>query len=522
MKNRIGNLAIPLALLAFTSVPALAVVSPPTAFRLIFEPSIGPIIQAIGTHRGDFYVLEASTNLSGNWNSVLTNIAGSQLVFNFSYSSQIPQGPEVFFRAVDTTLLFAPLEPYYTFPATVLETNNDGASPQGGLVLSGSPANGAFAAYGTTEAAGVAGSGTVFALLPGVNFGSVTATNLYSFTAPDPITDTNSDGANPSAELLLSGSALYGTAEYGGSDGDGTIFAVNTNGVGFRVLHSFTALDSNTGTNADGADPVFVQLILSSNILYGTTSAGGAGGAGTVFSVNTNGSDFTVLHSFAALDATTGTNCDGANPAAGLILSGNTLFGCAYDGGSFGKGTVFAINTDGCNFTNLHDFTAVDATTETNNDGAYPSSTLVLSDNTLFGTAYEGGTHGNGTVFALGTDGSNFKDLYSFTTLDAETNSDGANPIAGLILERAKLYGTASFGGPNGTGTVFAINTDGSSFTNLQSFAALQYDDTSSQYTNSHGAYPYAPLTVTPTGLIGTATEGGMNGNGVVFTLGFQ
>ena len=77
-------------------------------------------------------------------------------------------------------------------------------------------------------------------------------------------------------------------------------------------------------------------------------------------------------------------NSDGANPYAGLILSGNTLYGTANGGGSSGNGTVFAVNTNGTGFTNLHSFTAY---LVNNSDGAYPEAGLILSGNTLYGTA---------------------------------------------------------------------------------------------------------------------------------------
>src|SRR5438270_518090 len=87
---------------------------------------------------------------------------------------------------------------------------------------------------------------------------------------------------------------------------------------------------------------------------------------------------FTTLHSF--------NHSDGANPLAGLVLSGNTLYGTAQSGGSSGYGTVFAVNTDGTGFTNLHSFTARN-TFGANSDGANPAAGLVLSGNTLYGTA---------------------------------------------------------------------------------------------------------------------------------------
>jgi len=139
-------------------------------------------------------------------------------------------------------------------------------------------------------------------------------------------------------------------------------------------------------------------------------------------------------------------NTDGANPNAGLVLSGNTLYGTAAAAGSAGAGTVFAVNTDGTGFRILHSFTYTDA--------ANPWSALILSSNTLYGTAYQGGTSGwgNGAVFAVDTDGTGFTNLYSFTG-----GSDGANPIGGLILSSNTLYGTTRFGGDSGNGTAFSL-----------------------------------------------------------------
>jgi uncharacterized repeat protein (TIGR03803 family) len=308
-------------------------------------------------------------------------------------------------------------------------SNSDGASLYGGLVLSGNTL------YGTANAGGHAGSGTLFA----VNTDGSGFTNLHSFT-------NGADGANPYAGLILSGNTLYGTATEGGSNGYGTVFAVNTNGGGFMVLHSFTALDTNTyTTNSDGANP-YAGLILSGNTLYGTADYGGTNGRGTVFAVNTDGGDFMVLHSFTAVDTNAFTNTDGANPCAGLLQSGNTLYGTAENGGSNGYGTVFAVNTEGEGFIVLHSFTD-------GGDGAFPEGSLILSGATLYGTASHGGdTNGDGTVFSLNITGTGFETLYEFTG-----GSDGANPVAGLTLSGNILYGTASEGGTNNDGAVYAV-----------------------------------------------------------------
>ena len=362
---------------------------------------------------------------------------------------------------------------------------SDGAYPFAGLVLSGNTL------YGTTVRGGIggfSGSGTVFAL----NTNGTGFTNLYSFTG-------GGDGADPSAGLILSGNILYGTAEdggIGGFNGNGTVFALNTDGTGFTNLYSFTG-------GSDGANPA-AGLVLSGNTLYGTAQRGGTNANGTVFALNINGSNFTTLHTFTGYISYP-TNDDGIFPQAGLILSGNTLYGTAGLGGTYGGGTVFAVNTDGTGFTTLHAFTA---DVSGNNDGADPSAGLILSGNTLFGTAGFGGNpDDDGTVFAVTTDGTGFTTLHTFSA-DVSGNSDGAAPFAGLVLSGNTLFGTAQFGGNPDNGTVFAVNTDGTGFTNLHAFTS-----------NPDGAGPFAGLVLSGNTLYGTAYSGGTNDNGAVFAL---
>jgi uncharacterized repeat protein (TIGR03803 family) len=121
---------------------------------------------------------------------------------------------------------------------------------------------------------------------------------------------------------------------------------------------------------------------------------GGPSGKGSVFAVNTDGTGFTNLHSFPALDPASSTNSEGSNPQGSLILSGDTLYGTASSGGNSGNGTVFRINTNGMGFTNLHSF-------DGDNDGTRPFAGLIQSGNTLYGTAFSGGHSRNGTVFKL-------------------------------------------------------------------------------------------------------------------------
>jgi uncharacterized repeat protein (TIGR03803 family) len=349
--------------------------------------------------------------------------------------------------------------------------------------------------YGTASQGGSSGQGTVFA----VNIDGTGFTNLHYFARGAYNSFgyyTNSDGIYPQAGLMLSGNTLYGTAEGGGSSGVGAVFAVNIDGTGFTNLYSFTAA-TNTGppyyfsTNNDGAYPQ-AGLILSGNTLYGTAAQGGSSGHGTVFAVHTDGTGFTNLHTFAGYDS------DGQYPQAGLILSGNTLYGTA--------GTVFAVRTDGSGFTNLLN--------------ADSQAGLILSGDTLYGTR---ALHiiPLGAVFAVKTNMTGFTNLYTFTALHTNsfgvfTNSDGAYPMAGLTLSGNTLYGTTTAGGSAGWGTVFAVKTDGTGFTNLHNFIF------------SDGTTPVAELILSANSLYGTTLHGGIpgdngsSGNGTVFSLSFR
>lgn len=362
----------------------------------------------------------------------------------------------------------------------------DGNTPFCGLVWSGA------ALYGTTSSGGSLDNGTVFA----INANGSGYTNLYSFTQGT----ANYDGASPRAGLVFSGTNLYGVATYGGKGSVGALFAVSTDG-SFTNLHNFSGAAANPPyTNVDGAYPQ-ARLVLSGNTLYGTAKIGGAADNGAIFAFNLDTGVFTNLHNFTALVA--GTNSDGALPSGGLILSGDTLYGTTENGGAAGFGVIFAVNTDGSGFTNLYNFTD-------GNDGGYPRGGLVLSSNTLYGTAENGGAAGVGAVFAIKTDGTGFTNLYDFTGAE-----DGYEPMGGLALSGSTLYGTTEFGGSAGYGNIFAINADGSGFTNLYSFTAP--DPTTS--TNIDGYFPQAVLLVSVNKLYGTAPEGGSANLGTIFSL---
>jgi uncharacterized repeat protein (TIGR03803 family) len=339
----------------------------------------------------------------------------------------------------------------FTKPDGVGGTNGDGGSPRGALVLSGTTF------YGTAASGGLYGGGTVFKVntdgsgfttlhnfLPATDgsapsAGLVLSSNmLYGTTtfANDGVLTTvfgvstdgttfvtvhvfDDPGTMPLAGLVASGNTLYGTTFYGNNQTlnvQGSVFKVNTDGSGFTNLHVFSPTAillpisyafQDGPTNADGNGPSWGSLVLSGNTLYGTTTDGGASGEGTVYAVNTDGTGFANLHSFGFYyeDNALGTltNKDGGFPLAGLVLSGETLYGVTSEGGYYGGGTIFGIDTNGGGFTNLHNFGKLvsNGLNETNYDGWETYGDLVVTNRTLFGTAYQGGPFGFGTVFAL-------------------------------------------------------------------------------------------------------------------------
>jgi len=149
--------------------------------------------------------------------------------------------------------------------------------------------------------------------------------------------------------------------------------AVGAGAQTFTVLKTF-----NPHINVTGQHPVGTLVQGPDGTLYGVTTDGGAGGAGVVFRVQTNGTAFTVIKSFPLVNVATGTNVDGATPEAGLVLSGGTLFGTTSMGGSGGSGTVFSLSTNGNNFTVLKSFSALNSST--NSDGADPEAALIVSN----------------------------------------------------------------------------------------------------------------------------------------------
>jgi uncharacterized repeat protein (TIGR03803 family) len=195
-----------------------------------------------------------------------------------------------------------------------------------------------------------------------------------------------------------------------------------------------------------------------------------------------------------------GGGSDGASPVAGLVDLNGTLYGTTSTDGAYGAGTVFSISPTGAQYQVLHSFGS-------GSDGAQPMADLVVVKGKLYGTTYTGGVYGDGTVFSITTGGKEAV-LHSFTVSPGSRGADGSEPLAGLVAFKGKLYGTTEWGGTGDEGTVFGITTTGTE-TMLYSFGGGL----------PAGRHPVADLIAVKSTLYGTTYSGGANDWGTVFSI---
>jgi uncharacterized repeat protein (TIGR03803 family) len=378
--------------------------------------------------------------------------------------------------AVGAFLFSAPAHAKDSFEVLYSFIGDGGYAPYGGLTAD---ADGNL--FGTTSTTFPGCCGTAFKLAP-----DGTETTLHKFGQG------GTDASNPWAAMVLDKAGnLFGVSHYGGINGVGAVFKIAPDGketVLYSVAgigHPFGRLIADRKGNLYGttygcagtvfkvtpggkesdiyAFPVdgthgvcpFAGVTLDeSGMLYGTTTAGGAGNCGVVYLLTPHGKQ-TVLYAFAG-------GSDGCSPYGDLLRDADgNLYGTTPAGGSNrcngGCGIVFKVAPDGSE-TILHEFRG-------SRDGAFPRAGLVADKKgNLYGTASGGGeansgcgSPGCGTVFRL-TPGGSFKVLHYFTG-----GSDGASPWGPLLLRKGRLYGTTVSGGivgcpGGGCGVVYRID----------------------------------------------------------------
>jgi uncharacterized repeat protein (TIGR03803 family) len=284
-------------------------------------------------------------------------------------------------------------------------------------------------------------------------------TTLYSFCSRSGCTD----GEAPRTWLVQAANGdLYGTTTAGGVNGSGTVFKITPSGT-LTTLHSFCSQSGCT----DGNTPYAGLVQATNGDLYGTTGYGGAySDAGTVFKITPSGT-LTTLYNFCSQGVYP--NCtDGEVPTAGLVQGtngdfyGTTLFGGVNPCSGPGCGTVFKITPSGT-LTTLYSFCSQSGCTD--GEAAGTGQVLIQATNGgLYGTAEDGGANGYfyGTVFKITPRGT-LTTLYSFCSQSGCT--DGYSPAGLIQATNGDLYGTTYYGGTNcsggplpGCGTVFSLS----------------------------------------------------------------
>lgn len=342
-----------------------------------------------------------------------------------------------------------------------------GSEPLGPLVASGN------LLYGVTKLGGAAGVGVIFEIS---TTGAWRSLGEFSGTAG------TRSGSNPSGGLLLNtDGALYGTAEFGGTNGFGTAFKITTAVTPvYTVLRHFADLTGSQPAGALARD--------AAGVLYGTTVNGGTNGLGTVYKLTTAGVH-TLLASFTGeIGATSGSAMRG-----GLVAGTDGLFyGVTSSGGPGNLGAAFKITTTGT-FTPLANLSL--------NPGWTPSGAPVASGtgNLLFPVA-AGGASGGGNLMSVATSG-------TISVVAALGGALGSTQDGALLSSGANFYGVTAKGGASSRGTMFRY-TPGTG-------TALVV-----AYSTSAGSLAEGPLVSGADGLYyGIGREGGASSRGAIYKV---
>lgn len=253
--------------------------------------------------------------------------------------------------------------------STIVSFNGtNGVGPWSGLSVD---SHGNF--YGTTQQGGSKNQGTVYQLAAG----TYSLTTLVSFNT--------ANGSNPMGGITvdLNGN-LFGTANIGGANNNGTIYKITADTHEFSLLASFKNTVTGAGPNGLIADTY--------GNLYGTTSGGGTYGRGTIFEFLADTQELITLASFKSTNGT-----QSMSPL--IIDAAGNLFGTTSTGGANNNGTVFKLAAGSHEIINLVDFNG------TNGKNPYTGGLYADANGILYGTTQGGGLNNQGTAFMLTNSG---------------------------------------------------------------------------------------------------------------------
>ncbi|MEO8763674.1 MAG: choice-of-anchor tandem repeat GloVer-containing protein [Ginsengibacter sp.] len=394
----------------------------------------------------------------------------------------------------------------------------EGAFPTGSLIKA---SDGKF--YGLTSGGGATGNGVAFSY----DLSNSTYTKLRDFDGPT--------GAHPGGSLIqATDGKLYGLTFDGAGMDFGAVFSYDLSASTYTKLKEFA-----TGR----AGSISTGLVKATDgKIYGTTRYGGTNGQGVLFSFDPSSSTYGELLSFTR-GQVTGSLTQAANGKLYGMVSGGERFPYAF---------IFSFDPSNSTYSEVRQFDDPNSTDPT--DGTYPVGNFIKGgDGKLYAMTNQGGNHGDGVIFSLDPSSSVYTMLYSFD------EATGFSPQGSLVqATNGKFYGMTGFGGSHNMGVFFSFDPSSSAYVNLMDFDStnglypsggliqatdgklygmtssggsnffgniFSYDPSSSVITTvksfnyADGANPYGVLLqASDEKLYGTTSEGGINGNGVIFS----
>ena len=396
----------------------------------------------------------------------------------------------------------------YCGPVTAINFNGtNGQYPSAGVAFD---SHGTM--YGTTSQGGPSfnptgnqgifnyGFGTIWKYTP-----SAGLTQLFAFSGE---TSPSNNGYRPGTPLVIDSQGnLYGTTYYGGND-----FSPNVNNhFGWGTLFKYSSRGQFSVqyefSGPDGANPIGGELLDSQGNLWGTTWQGGIGWNPTLGGFGL-GTIFQLSSGGTLTNPVLFTSSDGGGDIdGGMATDGQgNYYGTTYEGGVNGFGTLFQYNSTTGQLTTLFNFNR-------NPNGSLPAATVTYDGKgNIYGTTYQGGSHSSASNYCCGTVWKYSLSSGTMTTLvsfDGDTvPADGDAPMGGVILDsNGNLYGTTIYGGASGDGIVYEYSSTGVLSTLVT-------------FSGPNGMNPEGSLVFDSNGnLWGITNQGGSSGYGTVYEM---
>lgn len=264
---------------------------------------------------------------------------------------------------------------------------------------------------------------------------------------------------------------LYGMTQYGGTAFRGTIFHYTPSTQTYTVDYEFQI-------KARGKYPKCELVSGHNGKYYGTTTEGGAYGAGVIFSWDSATGDYQEPYDFRFTE-------DGADSRGGMVLCNGKLYGMTNRGGAHDFGVIYEFDLSTGSFSKKLDFDSA-------NNGRNPQGSLLLADSVFYGFTFGGGSHDKGVLFTWNPASNQFAKKYDFDS------AFGANPVGRLTPFNGKLYAMTQNGGSTNNGIIYEWTPE----TNV---VAKKFD-----FTNLNGIHPMGHLSLYNNKFYGITNGGGI------------